>query len=422
MMLDRLRILGSKRLVSASAVIPADILKSLLIIFTVWVGVVVSISYFATNELHVITTNESKAVTQANNLPVVAVPDALAGLPKWDSGWYLEIALHGYTSDPSVAKAKEQEAQKPAFFPLYPALIKPFAMVGANPVVTGFIINVLLSFGALIFLFLLAQKILRNNRAALHACILFLVFPTSFYMLSIYTEALFCFLSFGAFYFAMQRRWLLSNVMLALCTASRSAGVIVALAVFLEYLHSKNFSWRTLDRQILYFLLAPLGLVAFALYLAITFGDPLAMVHAQANWGQSIQPNLLATIYHQTAGVILNFVHSGYNAYGTDWTREWTNFMVWALWMLAVAVTVKAWFVRAIPRIWIFYMVASLLFFVSKGNFISVNRYVLVLFPVYILLARYTERSETTYTATILASTAFLIMGLVDFSISYWTG
>jgi Gpi18-like mannosyltransferase len=395
---------------------------TLLIIFVVWVIAIVNISYWASNELYGIRDFQTKEILEANKLERVHSPEILEGLIRWDAAWYLDIAINGYHKVHPTDTPGVETNRQTAFFPLYPALIKTGMKLGLSPVWAAVGINIILSFGALILIYLISLEWLKERKLAMRTALLFLFFPSSFFLISPYSEALFCFLSFGAFYFALRKNWLTANIFLAFCTLSRSAGLIVALCIFLLYLRNKNYRLSNIDRSIFTFLLAPLGLIAYMIYLWHNFGNPLLMLESQKYWAQSINPNIFNTFWDKTVDVFRAAITPGYNAFGGDYGKEWINILTYGSFVVFGAVSVWGIIRKQLIFPLALYVLFSLLFFISKGNFISVNRYVLPLFPVFILLALYTRKSEHLFSLLLAASATVMSFVLIQFAISYWAG
>ncbi len=405
--------------------LPAELvadLPKLTVLFIIWVCVILSVAYFASNELYGIRDYQTKEIVDGNKLQKVEPPEILEGLMRWDGPWYVDIALNGYHKPHPTDTPGFETNRQVAFFPLYPTLIRAGLKVGLNPAVAAIGINILLSFGCLLFIYLIALEQLKSRKLALRTSILFLFLPASFFLISPYTEAVFCFFSFGAFYFAMKQRWLTANIFLAFCTASRSAGLIVALCIFLYYLHSHNWRWRSIDRSVLFFFIAPLGTILYALYLWHTFNNPLLMLDAQKYWAQSIQPNILLTLWDKTVDIVAAIATPGYDSFGGDYGKEWINLMTWGSFVSAGVICLWAYLRKNLSLPLALYVVISLIFFISKGNFISVNRYTLPLFPVYLLLVFYTRKSEFWFTILLAISSIIMCFTLIQFSISYWAG
>lgn len=396
--------------------------KTLLIIFVAWVCVVIGVSYFASNELYGTRDYQVKAITEGNNLEKVVPPEILEGLVRWDAFWYLDIAIHGYAKPHPTDIPGFETNRQTAFFPLYPALIKVGMKLGMNPALAGIAINIVLSFGAMLFIYLIALEWLKDKKLAMRAALLFLFLPASFFLISPYSEAVFCFLSFGAFYFAARKNWLVSNIFLAFSTMSRSAGLLVALCVFLMYLHDRRYKLKNLDKHVFTFLLAPLGIIVYALYLWVKFHDPILMLTSQQYWSQGLTPNVLYTFAEKTIDVLKNAFTPGYNNFGDDYGKEWINLMTYGSFVITGTIAAWAFFKKKLAFPYFFYITVSLLYFISKGNFISVNRYILPLFPLVILIVLYTRKNDIAYMLLLALSAVVMCFTLVQFSISYWAG
>lgn len=99
-------------------------------------------------------------------------------LTNWDGQWYLRIATEGYTESSA------------AFFPLFPSIIRILTNLGMNQIVAGVIISNL----ALLGLCIVFYRLLRldyQETTSLNALWYILLFPTSFFLTSSYTEPLF---------------------------------------------------------------------------------------------------------------------------------------------------------------------------------------------------------------------------------------
>src|SRR5947208_3709837 len=91
----------------------------------------------------------------------------LFNLPlRWDAGWYLQIAIHGYTY---VHRTGAAEQQNIVFFPAFPIAVRVVALLlgGSKAAffVGGTIVSLGAFLGALVYLYLLAREDLDDERA-----------------------------------------------------------------------------------------------------------------------------------------------------------------------------------------------------------------------------------------------------------------
>ena len=110
----------------------------------------------------------------------------------FDGGYYLAIARQGYLQF------------QQAFFPFYPLLIRFLARFLKDYLFSSLLISHL-AFLAVMYLFYRLTKLDFGQKAARMAVLFLLLFPTSFYFGSAYTEALFLALVLASFYAARRR-------------------------------------------------------------------------------------------------------------------------------------------------------------------------------------------------------------------------
>lgn len=188
----------------------------------------------------------------------------------FDGGHYFSIADTGY------------HTYQQAFFPLYPILISLLSRsVGIPLVPGGLIISHIAFFIGLIFFYKLA--ILEKVNHPFWSVIFLLLFPTSFFFASVYTESLFLVLSVSSVYFLKRKKLLVSGVLGMLASSTRLFGIFLLIFPIAEYLKQQKKEGRFL--YLLPMLLIPLGLVAYMIYLQQTLGDPLAFFHLQPKFG-----------------------------------------------------------------------------------------------------------------------------------------
>jgi hypothetical protein len=224
----------------------------------------------------------------ANVVPVSRFQRITADVPfgtmnlwsHWDGEHYVALAAGGYLQPPDNVS--------PAFFPLYPLLIRSFAELFGGPLALGTLSvwGVLLSLLALPFALYFVYNIAREGwgeRTAQVTVLTLAVFPTSFFLNAAYTESLFLALSAGSLWALRVRRdLLLACALAAFATATRNVGVFLLVPLAYEWLtNAREYRWR-----VAYLALAPSGLALYAAYLWWRFGDPLLFYTQQSRWGR----------------------------------------------------------------------------------------------------------------------------------------
>ena len=139
---------------------------------------------------------------------------------RWDSGWYGEIVRDGYSYNPDTNS-------NIAFFPLYPLLVKFIAFITSlDPLIIGLLLSNLCLFLALFFVDKISSIYLRK-RSCERVLVLMLLFPTSFFYSSFYTESLYLLVISASFYFFLNQKYLLSGIWGCLASLVRVPGVLL---------------------------------------------------------------------------------------------------------------------------------------------------------------------------------------------------
>jgi Gpi18-like mannosyltransferase len=210
---------------------------------------------------------------------------------RWDTGWYLDLAEHGYY----LRGETLTEQSNVAFFPLFPSLVR--ALIVPLPaawrttevyLVAGLAVS---NFSLLAALALLRQLLAARGFApdlARRVMLYLLVFPTSFFTSAFYTEAIFLLVSVAAFYAAERRAWLAAGILGALTALSRPLGVTVFVP--LAWLLGEQAGWK--PRQVpwrgLWLLLVPAAFLGHFMSLYPLTGHLLAPMLVQQAWSRGL--------------------------------------------------------------------------------------------------------------------------------------
>jgi Mannosyltransferase (PIG-V) len=340
-----------------------------------------------------------------------SVGNALAApAVRWDSNWYVDIAQHGY----------RHESVEPAFFPLYPLLMRGLGEVVGSVVVAGVAISLAAFFVALVLLHRLTELEL-GPEVARRAPLLLALFPTSLFFSAVYTEALFLALELGAFVAARRGRWALAGALGGLGAATRNTGWLLAPVLLALYLYGprgdpppqrapgRAARWRPrypLRGDVLWIGLVPLGLAGYLIFMQVHFGDLLAPWHAQAHFRRVFEGPLSA-YWHgaEKAWDGVTGIFAG-DPFGPA-ARKIGQFAVITG---ALAATVGV--LRRLPAAYGLYALLSIVPVLSfpypPGPLASSLRYVVVIFPLFMWLAL-RLRDRRAYVATVVVFAAMLV-------------
>jgi hypothetical protein len=198
----------------------------------------------------------------------------------WDGEHYVTLAMGGYLHAPDNVS--------PAFFPMYPLLLRSFAELFGGPIskealsVWAPLISLLFLPFALYFVYQIALEVW-DEPVARGTVLILAFFPTTFFLNAAYTESLFLALSAGSVWAMRVRKdLLLACVLAGFAAATRNVGIFLVVPLMYEWIKDvERFRWRGV-----YLLLAPGGLFVYMVYLWVRFGDPLLFYTAQESWGR----------------------------------------------------------------------------------------------------------------------------------------
>jgi hypothetical protein len=308
----------------------------------------------------------------------------------WDGEHYVRLAMGGYLTPPDNVS--------PAFFPLYPLLMRSFAELFGGPIsrevlsVWGPLISLLFLPFAFYFIYNIALEGW-GERVARDTVLILALFPTTFFLNAAYTESLFLALSAGSLWAMRVRKdLLLACVMAALAAATRNVGIFLVVPLLYEWIKDiERFRWRGI-----YLLLAPGGLLAYMGYLWVRFGDPLLFYSAQESWGrQATGPLDTASrawgAAVEGAGRLLEYDLWAHPSFGNAANRlaGAGDFFNLAFFVFATVALLAG--LRYLPLSLTVYgllLVAPAALFGTPGSpLMGAPRYVVVAFPVFIVLA-----------------------------------
>jgi len=325
----------------------------------------------------------------------------LAVWGRWDAEHYIGIATSGYSG------------VEPAFFPLYPLLIAGIGALTNNHLIAGLLVSNAASFFALLYLYKLVEHEFNGHVA--HRTIFYVsIFPTAIFFSAVYTESLFLFLSVASFYYIRERRWLVAGIFGAFASLTRVEGVLLAVPFLIEWAvalyetRSEWFKWPvdTFVRPLAGLCIVPLGLASYMAYLWVLSGDPLRFSHVQAHWGRYLAPPWVS---------IEHAIHIIAGPYAPQTIVDQTLELSFTLLMLGALAF--GW--RRLRVSYIAYMAASILVPMSTSSLMSMQRFALVLFPMFVLFGLWGAKPNVN-NAIVAFSMPLLGLFTVLFADWYW--
>jgi hypothetical protein len=340
----------------------------------------------------------------------------LAPFARWDSKWYLDIARNGYNPFPPG---------RAAFFPLYPLLLALGGVLFGSPLIAGILISCVCAWVGLVLLHRLTEIELGRD-AARHTVWLLAFSPMAFFFSAVYTESLFLLLSVGALLAGRTGRWPLAALAGVLAAATRNAGVLLVLPLLLLW-------WQRRDRarDLLWLAVIPVGLVAFMVWTATHNGGLLDTFHDAKLWNRVFEGPFSAVWTGMTAAWdgARQLLHGSrtpvyFKLSGDDPFIAATHDLT-PIPFLLIGVALFAGAVRRLPpAYWAYAFVALLLdlsYPVPSQPLISLPRYELVIFPLFMYLGWWVSRGGRRRQMVTYGISAFgLVLATGQFATWHW--
>lgn len=320
---------------------------------------------------------------------------------RMDCTWYMDIISHGYQLAPSGLR--DGGAANWAFFPLFPKIVSFISYLSMVPALyVGYLLNSVLFFFGLYFLFVYVKKAY-DEKIAMTSVLLMAFSPYSLYFSTFYSESMFFLLFILVFVFADQGKWVEAGLFAALLSATRPLGVMIVfpmLIMGLKQVGLKNLIFfKTEDVYKVWFALviAPLGLFAYIHFLYLHTGDAMAFSHIQIAWHRYVQNPFRLLI-----GGLMQPIAS-YGFYTTIATVG------------GLLITLMLFLKKRYAE---FSFMVLAIFIPLSTSLVAMPRYIFTLFPTYMLLALFVDRS--TYLKNIMVF--ILMIGLLFLSVSWVMG
>lgn len=322
---------------------------------------------------------------------------------RWDAPHYIYLAKNGYTN---VGEGRYFIV----FMPLYPFLIRVSAFFTRNYEVSALLISNFASVFAGFYLYRLA-KVDYPHSTALKSVFYFFIFPTSYFLIVGYTESLFLFLSIGCFYYARKGNWFPAGVMGMFASATRITGLILIPALIYEFISQKSTS-ESKSKNVkdgLFLCMIGFGFIFYLVLNYSVFGDAFAFLAVQReHWFKHLAPPweglfgaLWSILCRDTAEKVL--VGGAELVFG----------------LFGLACIIYAIIIKLRPSYTI-YMILTWLLVTSTSYWLSIPRYTLSMFPIFIVLAIIGDKREALHYVMTIAFLLFYSFFLVLFTQGHW--
>lgn len=294
-------------------------------------------------------------------------------LDRWDGRWYRMVARGGYLLVPG-------RQSDPAFFPLYPILLRAVHLAGVSWGIVGPLLSNAALLGGLILFYTLTREIF-SEPLARRATTYLAIFPLGYVFSMAYPESVVLVLLTAAPLAALRRRWLLAAAFAGAAALARPEGLFLLLPLASIAWQQRKSLTPVRRGAALAAVLSPLAAVAsYSLYLDTVLHDPLAWSQAERAWGRQFRPT----------GIFSAFAHLPSALGHSPWlVRDVICFFLY-LALLYAARRVGT------PAAWLAAGAAVVILPVFTGTFDSIGRFGLLAPPLFWGLASLTKtpRSE----------------------------
>jgi len=294
-------------------------------------------------------------------------------------------------------------------FPLFPWLIGEVTRITSDYLASGLLIAHLSLILALLILYRLVKLDFKENIARLTLTLL-MIFPTSFFFGSVYTESFFLLLVVLTFYLTRKNYLLLACLTALFASATRFAGIFLWPAIIWEV-------WQGHDRKkVIWLLLPQLGLLSYMKYLSERTGDALYFLKVSPDFGPNLVISkviLLHQVFYRYAKMILFSSH-------TDISFA-VIILELVIGVLCLVLTIIAF--RKLRFSYALFLLLSYLIPTFTGTFVSQPRYLLTAFPGFILLALwFSKQGQLMKRFYIALNVIFAIIMIALFTRGYFIG
>ncbi len=297
---------------------------------------------------------------------------------QWDGKWYLELVRSGYPQRVPADITFNQLEARAAFFPMFPGAVKIVdAVLPGGDTMAALALNFVLGAISVVLVGLLARRVFSDSVAA-RSMILYAVFPGSFVLSFAYSEALFIVVSAAGLLFLLDERWMLAGLAAAMATATRPNGVAIVFACFVAAAIAVKTKreWSA----VVAVLIAPLGFVAFQLYVDETANERGIWFRVQREaWSEGVSFGL--TAWENSIG----FVTSPF-----DSPADALTFVS----LFALAIMIFAAFKKRLPWPWIAYSAVVIALMLVPETVTARPRFVFTAFPLFIAVAAWWPQSD----------------------------
>lgn len=318
---------------------------------------------------------------------------------RWDVLHYQWIADHGYSA-----------TSLEPFGPLYPTLMRWGAyLTGNNTLLAGLVVSSLFCLAAIYAFLTLARMELGTQYQSQQALLYLVFFPTAFFLFAPYTEPIYLLGAIMSIMFLRQKKWVAAGLWGMMAASVR----LPAAMLILPALYEAWMEWRRSKRKLAWIspFLILLGAGLFPIYIWVVLKLPPWALFQSLDTG----------FQRGFSFPGLNLWYSVQNIFRGVFPLVNGPDLVFAL--LFIAGTGLVW--KKLPVVYGIYTSAFMILYLStttaQYSLLSISRYVLVLFPIFLAMPALVKRRKIQLTILVILLTGLLFFS-AQFAIWGWVG
>lgn len=352
---------------------------------------------------------------------------------QFDARQFLGIAYYGYGGYNGYVMYSPQHPYAAAFFPLYPLLIHGVGFLFGGSLTADYVASLLIAnlcfFFALVLLYCMVRSDFDSSTA--RRSLFFLAFnPFAVFFFLGYSEALFLLLCLGTLFLLRRRRrfdWWLAGLCGAGAVLTRGSGIVLLLVFSLAFLQRfwpawraclgqktrffKEGRWREILNALLPMGLLPLALAGYMFYLWLNWHDPLLFSHGEEYlWRRQLSWPWVGTF------------ETVWNLFFTTQGRDARNLTDLVFTIAPLAIVLAGW--KRLPLDYLVFSLAIALFSLMYPwpvhALASVPRFLLIMFPVGVMLALWGKKRPLVGQAFEITWVAFFVINTLLFVLWNW--
>jgi hypothetical protein len=318
---------------------------------------------------------------------------------RWDALRHTRVEEIGYSSS-------GEYLADITIFPLFPWLVRAANLFGGETQLNAFIVSGIALVAVCFLLYKIAQMD-ETETVARNSIWFLLIFPTAYFFHINYTESVFLAVTLASFYMARNGNWKLAGLFGFLSAMGRVNGLLLfpALVVeaFQEYRETKRWNWNWLS-----ILATPLGFGVYLLVNLYVTGNAFGFMEITRE-----------KFYKALAPPWTGIMNSFDRIWWDDNPSSVMMISIQELVFIAIGFVAIIFCARLLRWPYTVWMAGNWLLFTSVGFVVSVPRYTLILFPIYILFAKMAQR-QNWYMLITVSSLLFFALFAIRFVTGNW--